>query len=89
MDETTASVDDAVRSAFASELFLPFDQVTADAPLAALAGLDSVTLLRIIVVLETEYWIALDDEQLYGLTTVGDVIALVDETLRARAGVGG
>nr|AGZ93832.1 acyl-carrier protein [Streptomyces sp. WM6386] len=89
MDENRPPVGDTVRSAFASELFLPLGKVTGDTPLTELAGLDSVKLLRVVAALEMQYAITLDDEQLYDLGTVEDVAVLVEKALETSAVSGG
>jgi len=75
------AVADAVRSAFAAELVLAPDSVHLDTRLVELSGLDSVKLLRVVTVIESTYDIGLDDELLYQLQTVRDVVGLVGAEL--------
>ncbi|WP_054813847.1 acyl carrier protein [Nocardia arizonensis] len=56
-----------------------------DVDLRGLAGVDSVRVLRMVAKIERTYDIELEDEQVFGMATLNDVVAVVDDALRAAA----
>lgn len=83
--ETQGPIEEGVREVIAEELFCPPDQVRPDTELADLPGLDSVKLLRIVTALEGRYDIGIDDERLYGLCLVEDLVHVVESELPGRS----
>lgn len=68
--DVTASVLDAL----AAELGVAPDTVAPDAELSALPGMESVKLLRIVSALEEVHGVALDDDALFSIETVDDLV---------------
>jgi acyl carrier protein len=64
------------------------EELTADRPLARIAGWDSVNSLRVLVYLERELGTSLDYERFVAAQTVGDVAKIVAD-VQASAGTRG
>ncbi len=60
------------------------ESVTEDAGLFDDLGLDSLDTMDLTLALEERFGIQIPDEDLEGLRTVGDAVALIDERLSAR-----
>ncbi|MDG6109123.1 acyl carrier protein [Dactylosporangium aurantiacum] len=61
------------------------EELTAQRPLAAIAGWDSVNSLRVLVYLERELNVSLDYERFVAAQTVGDLAAITADAQRAGA----
>ncbi|MFD4370796.1 acyl carrier protein [Streptomyces sp. NPDC058486] len=74
--ETTAPADVAasVRDALAAEVGIEARTVTGDAELSLLPGMESVKLLRVVSALEEVHGVALDDDVLFSIETVDDLV---------------
>ncbi|MFF0488199.1 acyl carrier protein [Nocardia sp. NPDC003482] len=68
----------------ASETGIPASELTPDADLRGMAGVDSVRVLRMIARIERAYDIELDDEDVFGLSTLSQVATVVGKA-RAEA----
>jgi len=79
-DTTTGATDTAavVRAIVAAELGVEAGAVGDDRDLRAVEGADSVKVLRIIARIEQRYDIELDDADVFEVTTVGEIAAVVD-----------
>ncbi|MFC0843800.1 acyl carrier protein [Streptomyces noboritoensis] len=73
---TTVRLDVAasVHAALMAELGIDADAVAGDGELLLLPGMESVKLLRIVSVLEEEHGVSLDDDALFSVETVDDLI---------------
>ncbi|WP_107656099.1 acyl carrier protein [Nocardia suismassiliense] len=56
-----------------------------DVDLRGMAGVDSVRVLRMVAKIERTYDIELEDEDVFGLSTLNDVVEVVDRTLSEAA----
>ncbi|MEU2656783.1 acyl carrier protein [Streptomyces sp. NPDC007325] len=74
--ETTVPADVAasVRDALVAELGIEADTVTGDAELSMLPGMESVKLLRVVSALEEVHGTSLDDDVLFSIETVDDLV---------------
>jgi acyl carrier protein len=78
MDDQTTMVTDTIRQVIANELGCPPEMISADSGVSDLSGMDSLTLFRIVTTLEYEFDIILDDEQVYEISSVGDLVQMVE-----------
>ncbi|SDD10729.1 acyl carrier protein [Actinokineospora iranica] len=90
MAETTSldsitEITAAVTEIAAAETGVPAADLTPDTDLRAVEGVDSVKVLRMIAKIERRYDIELEDEDVFGVATVGEVAVVVDKTLREKA----
>jgi acyl carrier protein len=75
------TVTEEVRAAVAAELGCAADMVNPEAALWDLSGLDSMKLVRIVNSLEKTCQVTLDDEDVYELESLPDLIRLVERKL--------
>ncbi|WP_067562461.1 acyl carrier protein [Nocardia acidivorans] len=68
-----------------AEIGLPESVLLPDADLRGMAGVDSVRVLRMIARIERRYDIELDDQDVFGTSTLAEVAAVVDKMLREAA----
>ena len=66
-----------VQAFFAEKVSVPAESITMETELTGL-GVDSMSLLMVIMDFETEFGIEISDRQLGSLYTIGDVVALVE-----------
>ncbi|WP_194820223.1 acyl carrier protein [Nocardia sp. XZ_19_385] len=78
---TSSEVTDTVLGMFGTELDT---QVRSQDAISDLSSIDSVRLMRLITQLEDHYGISLDDDAVFTVTTVGDLIDLISTTLESR-----
>ena len=67
-----------VRDFFAGRVSVPASSITPETELTSL-GVDSMSLLMIILDFETEFGVSISDQQLGCLYTIADVVALVEQ----------
>lgn len=67
-----------VRTFFAEKTAIPAEQITMETELTSL-GVDSMSLLMIIMDFETEFGVEISDRQLGALYTVKDVVELAEK----------
>lgn len=82
---TTTSADTILRTVTEiaiSETGLPAAELTTDADLRAMAGVDSVRVLRMIARIERTFDIELEDEDVFGMSTLAEVTAVVERSVR-------
>jgi acyl carrier protein len=65
------------------QLCVDEDQVTPDAELVGGLGADSLDIVELVIVFETEFGIEISDERCSKLATVGDCHAVIRETAAA------
>ncbi|WP_236794628.1 acyl carrier protein [Amycolatopsis sp. GM8] len=75
------SVSTTVTEIVAAELGRAPGTLTGDTDLRAVEGADSIKVLRMIAKIEQTYDIELEDDDIFGLTTIDQVIAVVDKAL--------
>ncbi|MFI1223580.1 MULTISPECIES: acyl carrier protein [unclassified Streptomyces] len=76
---TTVPVDveASVRQALVAELGIEADSVAGDDELSLLPGMESVKLLRIVSALEEVHGVSLDDDALFSIDTVDDLVQVL------------
>ncbi|WP_067822017.1 acyl carrier protein [Nocardia inohanensis] len=72
-------VQDALAAAFATRLALDPAEITTEAAIADLPGVDSLAVLRVVVDVETALGIEIPDDIAYAATTVRELAALIAE----------
>ncbi|MGQ4599399.1 phosphopantetheine-binding protein [Nocardia sp. R6R-6] len=82
---STHTADDILRTVTdiaVAETGIPEAELRPDADLRAMAGVDSVRVLRMVAKIERAYDIELEDEHVFGMSTLDDVAAVVGNALR-------
>jgi acyl carrier protein len=80
---SVADITAALTAIVAGELGVPAADIRPDTDLRAVQGADSVKVLRTIAKVEREYDIELEDEEVFGASTVGEIADVVYRTLTA------
>lgn len=75
--DITATLTDIV----ATELGVPSTSVGSDTNLRAMEGADSVKVLRVIAKIERRYDVELEDEDVFSVSSVGEVAEVVHRAL--------
>ncbi|MQY17136.1 acyl carrier protein [Nocardia macrotermitis] len=68
-----------------AETAIPAADLRPDVDLRGMAGVDSVRVLRMVARIERTYDIELEDSDVFGMSTLADVVTVVDRALRAEA----
>ncbi|MFY1672733.1 acyl carrier protein [Plantactinospora sp. WMMB334] len=89
MFDPHATVEHQVRTVIANLLHHPVETVDADAGLSDLSGLDSLTLFQILDALEKRFEISLDESELYGASSLADLVKIVELNLAEVAAPSG
>lgn len=76
-DELRDQVLTAVREAAVEVLDCDADEVTPDANLSETLDADSIDVIEIASTLERQFGVAIEDHEVYDLTTVGELVDLV------------
>lgn len=84
MTDPDLTVSQQVRAVVAAELGCGTDMVSPEAALWDLSGLDSMKLVRIVNSLEKRCQVTLDDEDVYELESLPDLVQLIERELSAR-----
>ncbi len=79
-----ADIAATVTAIAAAELGVPAAGLRPDADLRAIEGMDSVKVLRMVARIEQAYDIELDDEVVFGLSTIGGTVDAVRDALREQ-----
>ena len=85
---TTNTPDEILRTITAiavAETGIAEAELRPDVDLRAMAGVDSVRVLRMVAKIERAYDIELEDEAVFSMATLDDVVAVVDSELRQAA----
>lgn len=69
----------------AAETGLPAADLRPDADLRGMAGVDSVRVLRMVAKIERAFDIEMEDQEVFGLSSLNDVVSVVDRALREAA----
>jgi acyl carrier protein len=80
---TVAEITAALTAIVAAELGVDPSSIRPDTDLRAEQGADSVKVLRTIAKVEREYDIELEDEEVFGASTVGEIANVVYRTVTA------
>jgi acyl carrier protein len=81
---TTASLDqitETVRGIVAEVLAVPVGSLSVDTDLREVEGADSIKVLRLIARIEREYDVELEDSDVFGVSTIGEVAGVVRKAL--------
>ncbi|MTD58238.1 acyl carrier protein [Amycolatopsis pithecellobii] len=65
----------------AAELGRPPETLRGDTDLRAVEGADSIKVLRMIAKIEQTYGVELEDDDIFGLTTIDEVVAVVSKAM--------
>ncbi|HEV7721709.1 MAG TPA: acyl carrier protein [Iamia sp.] len=76
-DELRAQILTAVREAAVEVLDCDADEVTPDANLSETLDADSIDVIEIASTLERQFGVAIEDHEVYDLSTVGELVELV------------
>jgi acyl carrier protein len=85
---STPTVDDilhTVTEIATAETGIPAAELGSAADLRGMAGVDSVRVLRMVARIERTYDIELDDQDVFGMSTLADVAAVVLKALQEAA----
>ena len=86
---TASGADDGITTAVtaiaAAELGLPAASLRPDTDLRAIEGMDSVKVLRMVAKIEQAYDIELDDEVVFGLSSIAGTANAVRQALQEQA----
>ena len=74
---TTSELTDTVVAVVADEMGLGRDQLAPETDLRTVEGADSIKVLRIIARIEQRYDVELEDEDVFGVSTVAEVVDVV------------
>lgn len=78
---TVADITATLTDIVAAELGVPTASVHPDTDLRTMKGADSVKVLRVIAKIEREYDVELEDEDVFGVSSVGEVADVVHKAL--------
>ncbi|GLZ36526.1 acyl carrier protein [Actinokineospora sp. NBRC 105648] len=85
MTTTLDDITSTVTGIAAAEIGVQAAEMAADTDLRGVEGVDSVKVLRMIAKIERQYDVELEDEDVFGVSTVADVAAVVAKALGERA----
>ncbi|WP_327096496.1 acyl carrier protein [Nocardia vinacea] len=84
----THTADDILRTVTdiaVTETGIAEAELRPDVDLRGMAGVDSVRVLRMVAKIERTYDIELEDQDVFGLATLADVVKVVDRALHEAA----
>ncbi|MBF6229522.1 acyl carrier protein [Nocardia abscessus] len=85
---TTHTADDILRTVTGiatAETGIPEAELRPELDLRGMAGVDSVRVLRMVAKIERTYDIELEDQDVFGLSSLNDVVTVVGKALREAA----
>ncbi|WP_330253451.1 acyl carrier protein [Nocardia sp. NBC_00565] len=85
MPHTADDILRTVTDIAAAETGIAQADLLPDVDLRGMAGVDSVRVLRMVAKIERTYDIELEDQDVFGLSTLSDVVKVVDRALREAA----
>jgi acyl carrier protein len=88
MADTATTLDDIIATVtelVAAEFGRTQSELPADLDLSTVEGADSVKVLRVVAKIERTYDIELEDDEVFGFKTIGDVAASVHSILVEQA----
>ncbi|MCE0764852.1 acyl carrier protein [Pseudonocardia kujensis] len=74
-------ITDIVRAIVAEVLAVPAGELATDTDLREVEGTDSIKVLRLIARIEREYDVELEDDDVFGVSTIADVAGVVRKAL--------
>lgn len=83
---TVSTLDATVTEIVAAELGRAPESLARDTDLRAVEGADSIKVLRMVAKIEQAYDIELEDEEIFGLTTLDEVITVVGRAIAREQG---
>jgi len=85
VNPTRTEIVDTVTGIVSKELAIPAGELTGDRDLRAVEGADSVKVLLIISRIERTYGIEIEDEDVFTISTIDDVVGIVLAALATAA----
>jgi acyl carrier protein len=85
MSVSTDELISEITAIVAEELGLPADELSPDADLRSAPGADSVKVLRVVARIERARDVELEDEDVFGASTIREVAEVVERALTAEA----
>lgn len=82
----TVAVSTTITEIMAAELGRPPESLRTDTDLRAVEGADSIKVLRIVAKLEQTYDIELEDDEIFGLTTLDEIVTVVGRAVARERG---
>lgn len=82
----TLTVATTVTEIVAAELGRNAADMRSDTDLRAVEGADSIKVLRMVAKIEQAYGIELEDDEIFGLTTIDEVVTVVDRAIAKEQG---
>ena len=76
---------DVIKTILAEEFFVEEDLVTEDSKLKDDLGIDSLAAMQLVLLLEEKYKVHVKDEEVMGIETVADVIALMEKKTKEES----
>jgi acyl carrier protein len=80
---TIADLTAAITGIVAAELGVAASSISPDSNLRTMEGADSVKVLRTVAKIERQYDVELDDEDVFGASTVAEIASVVHRALEA------
>ena len=71
-----------VQAMLSETLNIPVEKITPDAEIIKDLGADSLDLIELLTQIEDEHGIVIPDEEVEGLKTVGDVVAILEKLVK-------
>ncbi|PPK64914.1 acyl carrier protein [Actinokineospora auranticolor] len=84
MTTSLTEITATVTGIAAAEIGVPAAELAPETDLRGVEGVDSVKVLRMIAKIEREFDIELEDEDVFGVSTVAEVAAVVEKALGAK-----
>ncbi|WP_067865171.1 acyl carrier protein [Nocardia shimofusensis] len=81
----TAEILRTVTEIALAETGIPAAELRPETDLRGMAGVDSVRVLRMVAKIERTFDIELEDQDVFGLSSIEDVVTVVDRALREAA----
>jgi acyl carrier protein len=85
VNPTRTEIVDTVTGIVSKELAIPAGELTGDRDLRTVEGADSVKVLLIISRIERTYGIEIEDEDVFTISTIDDVVGIVLAALATAA----
>ncbi|MBP2371815.1 acyl carrier protein [Pseudonocardia parietis] len=79
---TIDQITQAVRRIVAEVLAVPAPQLGTDTDLREVEGADSIKVLRLIARIEREYDVQLEDEDVFGVSTIAEIAGVLQKALK-------
>jgi acyl carrier protein len=83
---TTATLSETVTEIVATALGRSPEDLRPDTDLRTVEGADSIKVLRMIAKIEQTYDIELEDDEVFGLDTIGEVVDVVGRAIAREQG---